>query len=357
MAVGNQPTLMDINWQEVMDRKKLQNEQDFQSDYLSSLKDNANEIAPKIYVDSNGALQFTKGASGKMSPTELWNNYSNSAKSRGINPDLNYFETQLKPYYSQIVNEQFNTQMGSLALQGVPVENVHDLYRTNEDFRLNLISAIQNSTSPEEVGILKNYIAPDEGKGLLETLSNADPFVLGAAGYGGYKFYKWGRGKVAAAKDDSWLSKAKGKKMGVWGPLGAYTAAQMIPGMIGMDPKSQEQIGNLAPYGIGGYYGLKALDSFTGGANRREILNTKSRSELAKRAKDLGIPMKDLKDGSKYKSLKGMKKVVGKKIPRVKGPWQAQALAALASIAAPALFGGEEREAETLTPGRYVSPF
>ena len=176
MAVQGIPTLADIDFGAIRQSRELKLKQKV----LSDLKKMTVGKTASLSWDGK-KLKFNPGASKKMTDTELWNFYTSKSEAAGVPVDVTFYETQLKPFYSQDSTAKLKEDIGSLGMQNIPESAWKKLYKDNPNYQQALIQTIQSST-PEEAAILQGYTYAEDTEGLVQrALDNP----LGTAAIGG----------------------------------------------------------------------------------------------------------------------------------------------------------------------------
>lgn len=176
MAIQGVPTLADIDFGAIRQSREL----NFKQKILSDLKKMTVGKTASLSWDGK-KLNFKPGASKKMTDTELWNFYTSKSEAAGVPVDVTFYETQLKPFYSQDSTAKLKEDIGSLGMQNIPESAWKKLYKDNPNYQQALIQTIQSST-PEEAAILQNYNYSDNTEGLVQGFMESPLTTIGGLG-------------------------------------------------------------------------------------------------------------------------------------------------------------------------------
>ena len=325
MAVGGIPTLMDVDWRQVKQAKKDK----FLSDYIKDLTTKAYDFSPKVEF-SKGKVSFTPAETRAMDKLELWNNYVQSAQSRKIKPDAQYFQQQLLPYYTNLSLESFNNQLMNLAQRGVSPKKVQKLYKENPEFRNLLDMSTSNMAADSPYApIFQGYKSQEQGPGLLGSLMEA-PLIYGAGGYGAYKGSRYLYDKAKKLKGGKFAKGLRGVVPAAVGSLVSPLAKQ-----LGATEREAEIAKNIGMTGAGAAYGAQAVKTVA--RNRLAAgVGAQTKKQLLTSAKKLGI-----KDIRKNASKQAIQELVENKVKNQSTKATTKALGKSATQKALAKFGAK----------------
>jgi len=221
MAIQGVPTLADIDFGAIRQSREL----NFKQKVLSDLKKMTVGKTASLSWDGK-KLKFNPGASKKMTDTELWNFYTSKSEAAGVPVDVTFYETQLKPFYSQDSTAKLKEDIGSLGMQNIPESAWKKLYKDNPNYQQALIQTIQSST-PEEASILQGYTYAQDTEGLVQGLIDSPLTTVGGIG-------------LTAAGAKTGFDFLKGTKLGQGllsrvgklGPLTKATAPAFAAGLV-----------------------------------------------------------------------------------------------------------------------------
>ena len=311
------PTLQDIDWQGVAQHKeqmKLKREQEWMQEFEAQMRAHATSVNPRLSWDGTD-LKFSAPTTKQYGDAELWNMYESAAKSRGIKPDVKYFDQQLKPYYKQLSDEAFKKQLGALRIQNVPTKAFHRLFKDDPVYKDFFTHNMQGETDETAIQMLSTLTPGEEGEGLWKKVTD-NPFQAGVGGAMAVGASKalYDKAKAMAEKSKKGRGGALSRGMRNWGPAAASFAVSPLARKLGATEREAEIAQGITNVGVGGYYGRRGYQASRGNMLRRSLsgkhLTTK---ELTKHAKELGINKKDLKKtkAALQKQIKSKVKTLG----------------------------------------------
>ena len=300
MAIGGVPTLGDIDWRGRAQELKQRRSTEFANSFFNELQSELMAFKPTLTWDaSNQKLIFKPAFDGQsykqlLNENQLWNKYNAAAKAANVPVDINFFKTQVVPFYKTNSIEGFKRQIATLKNQGIPNETFHQLYKEDPQFK----SFIQASagTGDEVMNQIISEVTPkiqiDAGPlGLAMTAAGT-----AGAGWGGYKI-------APKLVPEGWKGAARG--------IGGFGAATLAAGMLGSKAGLSPQQQKLVDYGLAGAFATAPLVGYASpklkgrlmqnliGYEKGDLTLSKARnykSDLVKKANALGI-----KDAKKMK--------------------------------------------------------
>ena len=301
MSNGRTPNLMDINWAQVNANQRATNLQKFRNDFLLDVKNRMLAYQPKLNWDgSTLSFEPAKDKDGKrinpLTETELWNMYVNSAQSTqqmGVSVDMNFYETQVKPYWRAYASQTLSKQLDNLAGR-VDAETLKKLYKTNSEFADALDYTINNEENADKQAAYRE-LRPAAGED-----STIGPWTaLGLTGgslYGLRQLSKW-------QPEGKW---SKGLKKGL--PLGALMFSDPLLGMFGASDEQKEMFNRGLDVAFPGYYGYQFLQENISGRRKDLMMSAvaqDTQKDLIKKAKALNIDTDKIKakGGNYYQNL------------------------------------------------------
>ena len=383
MAIGGVPTLGDIDWRGRAQELKQRRSTEFANTFFNQLQSELMAFKPTLTWDAGSQKLIFKpafdGGSYKqlLNENQLWNKYNAAAKGANVPVDINFFKTQVVPFYKTNSIEGFKRQIATLKNQGIPNETFHQLYKEDPQFK----SFIQASagTGDEVMNQIISEVTPK-----IQMDSNIMDLAMtaggtGLAGYGGYKI-------APKLVPESW-AKHRGIAKGIGGFGAASVAASMLGQRAGLSPEQQR----LLNFGLTGAYGVSALGNVASPYLKKRLMDNLvgyetrkgQKADLVKKAKALGIENpKKMKVGNLQTSItdkvreqsltktRGQLSKAGIKtsyktpsskitVPKFKAPKLPGKVGALVSIAAPFILdyfmGGDSApEAEVQMPGEDI---
>ena len=298
MAIRGVPTLADIDFGAIRQSREL----NFKQRVLADLKKMTIGKTASLSWDGK-KLNFKPGASKKMTDTELWNFYTSKSEAAGVPVDVTFYETQLKPFYSQDSTAKLKEDIGSLGMQNIPESAWKKLYKDNPNYQQSLIQTIQSST-PEEAAILQNYTYGDDTEGLVQAVMDRPATTIGGgllAGAGAKGIYNYGKDALSKTKLGSGLLGKVGRFARGSVPFIAAQAAEPLAEAVGATEDEAKAIRGLASAGGVGYIGKNITD---------ELLRKKVAKEVLKKGGKRAM-LKALAAGAAVAPIPGSRLVAG----------------------------------------------